>query len=64
MLYWLFMGAIGMGAVALTVVAAQGWKGDRFLCDDCRFNAPESCLKSERPTAMSCMAYKTSSLVK
>jgi len=49
---------VGITAILLTLKAAALWQGDRYLCDDCRFNDPESCLKPERPTAISCTAYR------
>jgi hypothetical protein len=49
---------VGVSAVLLTLKASGQWQGDRYLCDDCRFNDPESCLKPERPRAMSCTAYR------
>jgi hypothetical protein len=52
------LAAVAAGAAAMTVEAAWHWQGERYLCDDCRFNDPELCLKPERPTANSCTAYR------
>lgn len=46
-------------AAAITLLAAWRWQGDRYLCDTCRFNDPESCLKVERPQAIICKAYRS-----
>lgn len=46
-------------ALALTVICLRHIKGrGAYLCDDCRFNDPISCLKSERPEAVSCTSYR------
>ena len=49
---------VGITAILLTLKATAVWQGDRYLCDDCRYNDPELCLKPERPTAISCTAYR------
>lgn len=67
-----------MGAVevvpAIVVVAAVVFAGflslrnaslspaDRYLCDTCKFNAPDLCKRSERPKALVCEAYSEGSL--
>jgi len=56
--YPLFFGAIATLTGALTIAEAWRWKGDRYLCDDCRYNSPEKCLKLERGRALSCLAYR------
>jgi hypothetical protein len=48
---------IGLAAGALTINAARHWRGDRYLCDTCKYNSPEKCLKKERPTALVCYAF-------
>lgn len=45
-------------ASALTISAAWRWRGDKYLCDDCKFNNDEDCRKEERPLAISCLAYR------
>ena len=57
MLYWLTLTAVGLAAASLTIYASKLWQGDRYLCDDCSYNNPESCTKPERPSAFSCTAY-------
>lgn len=57
-MYWILLTAIGLAVSALTVRALVRWQGDRYLCDDCRFNQPEACFKPERPEALVCLAYK------
>ncbi|HEY9867735.1 MAG TPA: hypothetical protein V6D08_00890 [Candidatus Obscuribacterales bacterium] len=54
----LILVVVAAAAAALTIDAALHWQGERYLCDDCRFNDPELCLKPERPTAVSCTAYR------
>lgn len=54
----LILAAVAVAAAALTLTAAAQWKGDRYLCDDCRFNKAELCLKKERPKATICTAYR------
>ncbi len=60
MLEWYVLIVVGILAVFLTVFAARRWQGDRYLCDTCRFNDPEKCLKPERPQAIICTAYRES----
>lgn len=48
---------VGAAALALTHSAAVRWKGQRYLCDDCKFNDPELCRRAERPKALTCTAY-------
>ncbi|MBK7839382.1 MAG: hypothetical protein IPP57_01295 [Candidatus Obscuribacter sp.] len=46
-------------ALALTVICLRHIKGrGAYLCADCRFNDPISCLKSDRPEAVSCTSYR------
>lgn len=45
-------------AAALSFLAAWNWEGGRYLCDNCRFNNPDSCHKPERPSAVICKAYR------
>jgi hypothetical protein len=44
-------------AVFVTVVAYKAWQGDKYLCDNCKYNDETSCLKVERPRALDCAAY-------
>lgn len=58
-IYMLAVGAAAAFASAVTVYAVARRKGaGRFLCDDCRFNSTEACLKPERPYATRCTAYR------
>ncbi len=46
-------------AIALTYICLRHIKGRGvYLCQDCRFNDPVSCLKIERPEAISCTSYR------
>lgn len=54
----IILSLVGIGATALTFIAAKNWKGEAYLCDDCKFNNPESCHKAERPKAVICYAYR------
>jgi len=44
-------------AVFLSVVGYKAWKGDKYLCDDCKYNDAELCHKADRPQAVDCTAY-------
>ena len=46
-----------LAACGITVRAAKNWPGDRYLCDTCKYNAPEKCKKKERPKALVCYAF-------
>lgn len=62
LLYWTITGAVAAVALALTVYNANHWIGDkRYLCEDCKFNNDQDCLKPERPTALDCTAYRAQS---
>lgn len=59
LLYVLVVLASAAFAGVLTVQSVVRRKGaGRYLCEDCRFNNPESCLKAERPYATRCTAYR------
>ncbi len=59
MLHWTLEVIVVFGAVVLSVVAFKHRKGeDAFLCQDCRFNDPEKCLKEVRPYAVECTSYR------
>lgn len=45
-------------ATAITLLSAWNWKGGRYLCENCKFNSPDLCHKSERPKAIMCKAYR------
>lgn len=50
---------VAVGAGALTIYTALKRKSSgAYLCDDCKFNDPEQCLKSERPHALICTSYR------
>ncbi len=49
-------------ASTISIYAAGSSQGKgKFLCDDCRFNNDNDCLKAERPAAVVCTAYRSSS---
>jgi len=59
-LYWIGTLSIAAFVTGLTIVAIRNRKGaGNYLCDDCKFNDPNMCLKSERPRALICTAYRT-----
>jgi hypothetical protein len=59
-LFWIVDGLAVLAVSALTIYSAVARKGKgRFLCDDCRFNAPEKCKKVERPRATVCSSYRS-----
>lgn len=52
--------AVGVAVSALTIYASRTRPPQgRFLCDDCRFNDPDSCHKVERPHAVECTSYRS-----
>jgi hypothetical protein len=58
-LFWIFNIAVVTIASALTIYSARARKGaGGYLCEDCRFNSPEACLKSVRPFALVCTSYR------
>jgi hypothetical protein len=58
-LFWIFNIIVVLLACALTVYSARTRKGSGgYLCEDCRFNNPQSCLKSVRPLALVCTSYR------
>lgn len=48
---------IAVLALAMTIYAASQWRGDRYLCDTCKYNSDELCQKPERPRAVECTAF-------
>lgn len=60
LIYWSITAAVAAIAVVLTIFNANRWVGEKkFLCEDCKYNDPEACLKPERPTAVDCTAYRS-----
>jgi hypothetical protein len=58
--YWSITAAVILALSWLTMHGARNWKGKgTYLCEDCRFNNPQACLKVERPRALLCTAYRT-----
>jgi hypothetical protein len=58
--YWLPVGLVAASAASLTFYSAWKRRGKgRFLCDDCRFNVDQDCLKAERPKALICTSYRS-----
>ncbi len=50
---------IVLTAITLSLVYLNHSRGSRaFLCEDCRFNTAELCLKTERPMAIDCTSYR------
>jgi hypothetical protein len=48
-----------LAIVLITVYSIWKRKGSgAYLCGDCRFNDPQSCLKKERPYAVDCTSYR------
>lgn len=46
--------------VVFTVYAVSVSQGKgKYLCQDCRFNDAEKCLKPERPRALLCTSYRS-----
>ena len=56
--------AIALCAAVWTLLIAFRWKGDKFLCDTCRFNNDEDCKKVERPQAEICYSYRQNTVRK
>ncbi len=46
-------------AAALTIRLAFAWKGEKYLCSNCKYNNDQDCQKAERPRAEVCMAFRT-----
>lgn len=62
--HWLLSSIILLLALTLSVVAFKHRRGSgEYLCDDCRFNDPLKCLKSERPYAVDCTSYRPIKLI-
>jgi hypothetical protein len=58
-IYWSITTVVLVIAFALTTFNAKHWLGSKkYLCEDCKYNTPEACLKPERPTALDCTAYR------
>lgn len=58
-----FAAAICVAAAwAVTMIAMQNWRGDKYLCDDCIFNNDNDCHKSERPQALKCTVYRNATI--
>lgn len=45
-------------AAWLTIKISWNWRGDKYLCDNCRFNNDEDCKKADRPQAIVCLSYR------
>lgn len=59
-IYWSITAGVAAIAVVLTIFNAKHWIGEKkYLCDDCKYNNPEACIKPERPTALDCTAYRS-----
>jgi hypothetical protein len=44
-------------AIYITIISIQVYKGNKYLCDTCKFNQANDCNKPERPHAHICMSY-------
>ncbi len=56
-LTFLILAAVCATVISVVCVSLRPGSG-RFLCQDCRFNNQSDCLKSERPYASVCTAYR------
>lgn len=51
--------AASLSAAVISMFAIRYAKGmGKYLCEDCRFNNPDDCHKSERPKAVVCSSYR------
>lgn len=51
--------AASLAGAVISMFAIRYAKGmGKYLCEDCRFNNPEDCLKPERPKAVVCTSYR------
>lgn len=61
--YWTVIVLVGLFATGLTIATAIKRKGKGYyLCQDCKFNSPQDCLKVERPHALVCTSYRAGAL--
>lgn len=52
--------AASLAAAVISMYAIRYAKGmGKYLCEDCKFNSPEDCHKSERPKAVVCTGYRS-----
>ncbi|CAN5517582.1 hypothetical protein BH11CYA1_BH11CYA1_02940 [soil metagenome] len=57
--HWILTVMVLGATLALSFAALKNRKGKgAFLCDDCRFNDSEKCLKEVRPHAVECTSYR------
>ncbi|MBP9091379.1 hypothetical protein KBI23_10135 [bacterium] len=57
--HWILTAIVLGAALALSIAALKNRKGKgAYLCDDCRFNDSEKCLKTVRPYAVECTSYR------
>ncbi|MFA7335535.1 MAG: hypothetical protein WC028_02030 [Candidatus Obscuribacterales bacterium] len=57
--HWILTAIVLGAALALSFAALKNRKGKgAYLCDDCRFNDSEKCLKTVRPYAVECTSYR------
>lgn len=51
---------VTLSAITLTLYTAWKRTGEgSYLCEDCKFNTAEDCLKVERPKALICTSYRS-----
>ena len=55
---FLALALIGLSTLALTLVSAWSWRGEKYLCEKCTFNSDNDCLNINRPLAIECRAYQ------
>lgn len=52
--------AASLAAAVISMFAIKYAKGmGKYLCEDCKFNNPDDCHKSERPKAVVCTSYRS-----
>jgi predicted RNA-binding protein YlxR (DUF448 family) len=57
--HWILTAIVLGAALALSFAALKNRNGKgAYLCDDCRFNDSEKCLKTVRPYAVECTSYR------
>ncbi|MBA4079240.1 MAG: hypothetical protein C0508_29700 [Cyanobacteria bacterium PR.023] len=58
-IHWILTAIVLGATLALSIAALKNRRGKgAYLCDDCRFNNSEKCLKPVRPYAVECTSYR------
>lgn len=55
----ILLAALTLAYIFISKIKAKG----AFLCEDCRFNREDLCLKAERPHATQCTSYREGPVV-